>query len=89
MCSLSYITSNTYAIDLDLRVMSNIKPTNSESDLLFRIILKRYGDQLSPTELEEVQKSVERITEIAEAMKSVKLKNSDEPFFTFKPYRRK
>jgi hypothetical protein len=68
--------------------MSNIKPTNNDGDLLFKIILKRYSDHLSHSELEEVQKSVNRITEIVESLKSVKLKNSDEPFFTFKPYRR-
>jgi hypothetical protein len=88
ICLLSYITTNTNNIDLDLRVMSDIKSTHDESDILFKIIVKRYGDRLSSAELEEVQKSVERITEIAKSLKSVNLKNSDEPFFTFKPYRR-
>jgi len=88
MCLLSYITTNTYNIDLDLKGMSDIKPNHDESNLLFKIIVKRFGNRLSTTEIEEVQKSVDRITEIAESLKSVKLKNSDEPFFIFKPYRR-
>lgn len=68
--------------------MSNIKSDHDESDILFNLIVKRYGNRLSPEELEEVRKGVKRITEIAESLRSVKLENSNEPFFTFTPYRR-
>ena len=52
------------------------------------MVKKRYGERLSPEELEEVRKGVERITETAETLRSVKLENWDEPFFVFKPHRR-
>jgi len=68
--------------------MNDIKSNHNESDLLFKIIVKRYDDRLNSDELNEVQESVIRITEIAESLRSVKLDNSDEPFLTFKPYRR-
>ena len=68
--------------------MSNCKEQNDESEILFKMVKKRYGERLSPEELEEVRKGVERITETAEALRSVKLENWDEPFFVFMPYRR-
>ncbi len=68
--------------------MSSHKKQNDESEILFKIVQNRYGERLSPEELEEVRKGVERITETAEALRSVKLENWDEPFFIFKPYRR-
>ncbi len=68
--------------------MSDIKSDQDESNLLFQMIVKRYGNRLNTDELNEVLDSVIRITEIAESLRSVKLENSDEPFLTFKPYRR-
>jgi hypothetical protein len=68
--------------------MSSQKEQNDESEILFKMVQNRYGERLSPKELEEVRKGVERITETAEALRSVKLENWDEPFFVFKPYRR-
>lgn len=68
--------------------MSNCKEQNDESEILFKMVQKRYGERLSPEELEEVRKGVERITETSEELRSVKLENWDEPFFVFKPYRR-
>lgn len=67
--------------------MSSHKKRNDESEVLFKMLQNRYGERLSPEELEEVRKGVERITETAEALRSVKLENWDEPFFVFKPYR--
>ncbi len=68
--------------------MSNCKKKNKESEVLFKLVKNRYGERLGPEELEEVRKGVEKITETAEALKSVKLENWDEPFSVFKPYRR-
>jgi len=44
---------------------------------------------MDPEELEEVRKAVERLAEASEALRSVELKNGDEPFFVFKPHREK
>lgn len=68
--------------------MSNCKGKNNESKILFKMVQNRYGERLNPEELEEVRKGVEKITETAEALRSVKLENRDEPFSVFKPYRR-
>jgi Asp-tRNA(Asn)/Glu-tRNA(Gln) amidotransferase C subunit len=57
-----------------------------ESDILFKLIVEKYGDRLTSEELEEVKKGVERITEAAEALRKVKTSNWDEPFTFFKPY---
>jgi hypothetical protein len=57
-----------------------------ESETLFKLVRDRYGDRLSPEELEEVRKGVERITETAKALRKVKLENWDEPFSIFKPF---
>lgn len=59
-----------------------------ELDLLFNLVQDLYGDRLDPEELEEVRKGVEGIVKASEALRSVKLKNSDEPFLCFIPYRK-
>jgi len=59
-----------------------------ELDLLFNLVRDLYGDRLDPEELEEVRKGVEGIVKTAEALRSVKLENSDEPFLWFIPYRK-
>ena len=56
-----------------------------EVEALFKLVQSRYGGRLSAYELEEVRKGVEAIVEAVESMRSVKLSNSDEPDFTFKP----
>ena len=68
--------------------MSNSDTASREARALFSLVRDRYGDRLSPEELEEVRKGVEAIVEAAEALRAVKLENSDEPFSVFKPYRR-
>lgn len=68
--------------------MSKSDVRGKESEFLFNMVRERYGDRLSGEELEEVRKGVERVVEAAEALRSVKLKNSDEPFSVFKPYRK-
>lgn len=60
--------------------------SNEESDILFKLVEGRYGDRLTPEELEEVKKGVERVTEAAEALRKVKTGNWDEPFTVFRPY---
>ncbi|MFQ6075309.1 MAG: hypothetical protein ACE5Z5_04120 [Candidatus Bathyarchaeia archaeon] len=61
---------------------------SKEAEILFSMARDRYGDHLSPEELEGVRKGVEAIVEAAEALRSVRLENSDEPFSVFAPYRK-
>lgn len=60
--------------------------SNEESEILFELVKGRYGDRLTPEELEEVRKGVERVAETALALRGVKLENWDEPFSIFKPF---
>jgi hypothetical protein len=60
--------------------------STEESDILFKLVEGKYGDRLTPDELEGVKKGVERMVEAAEALRSVKTDNWDEPFNVFRPY---
>ncbi|MCW3991445.1 MAG: hypothetical protein NWE79_01960 [Candidatus Bathyarchaeota archaeon] len=68
--------------------MSDSDTESREARALFNMVRDRYGDRLDPEELEGVRKGVEAVVEAAEALRSVKLENSDEPFSVFKPYRK-
>ena len=43
----------------------------------------RFGERLTPEELEQVKKDLEGNLQAAERLRAVKLKNEDEPDFTF------
>ena len=58
-------------------------------EILFNAVKNNYGSRINAEELEEVRKAVERIAEASELLRSVELKNGDEPFFVFKPHKRK
>jgi hypothetical protein len=58
-----------------------------ESEILFQLIKEKYGDRLTTEELNEVKNGVEKVAEIAEALRQVNLGNWDEPFSIFKPYK--
>jgi hypothetical protein len=60
-----------------------------EVEARFRVVVDRYGDRLTPEELEEVRKAVEANLDAAYALRSIKLENWDEPFSVFKPLRRR
>jgi len=68
--------------------MINTDIKRKELDILFYLVQDRYGDRLNPEELEEVRKGIKGIVETAEALRSVKLENSDEPFLSFIPYKK-
>jgi len=61
---------------------------DSEAETMFSLVKERYGDRISPDELEEVRKAVERIVESSQDLRELELGNGDEPFNVFKPYRR-
>ena len=68
--------------------MSETNPTERDSQFLFDMLKRRYGERLAPEELEEVGKGVENIQQAADKMRSVNLQNSDEPYARFVPYRK-
>ncbi len=69
--------------------MSETHEAKSENLCLYEIIPRRYGSRLIPSELEEVLKILDQIRKAAEALRSVKLKNNDEPIIRFVPHERK
>lgn len=68
--------------------MSESTDSHGEVDIMFNAVKQRYGDRLSPEELEEVRKGVEGVVKAAGALRSVTLDNGAEPFSVFTPYRR-
>ena len=60
---------------------------DAEVERLFALVRERYGDRLTPAELDEVRKGVEGVVLAARALRAVKLQNADEPFSPFVPYR--
>ncbi len=60
---------------------------NAEVERLFALVRERYGDRLTPAELDEVRKGVEGVVLTARALRAVRLENSDEPSSLFIPYR--
>jgi hypothetical protein len=67
--------------------MSDEKSRELEARL--RVVADRYGDRLTPEELEEVRKALETNLDAANALRSIRLGNWDEPFSVFKPIRRR
>jgi len=67
--------------------MSDEKSRELEARL--RVVIDRYGDRLTPEELEEVRKALEANLDAAHALRSIRLENWDEPFSVFKPIRRR
>ena len=57
-----------------------------ETTFLFELVKEQYGDRLSTKEIEEVKKGIESIVKASGALRSIRLKNSDEPFSIFKPH---
>ena len=60
---------------------------NEDADALFDLLKGRYGDRLTPEQLEDLRETVGEITKRADEMRSVALKNGDEPFLVFTPFR--
>jgi hypothetical protein len=59
--------------------------TRPEAEHLFALIRARYGDRVTPEELEEMRRSLDAILDGVAAMRAIKLDNSDEPHQFFKP----
>jgi hypothetical protein len=67
--------------------MSEPTKQDPEADALFEIVRQRYGDRLTPEELDEVRKIVQAQVEAARALRAIRLTNADEPVQPFAPYR--
>lgn len=58
----------------------------NEAEILFTLIKTRFGDRVTPAELEETRKGLTAILDAVTALRSVKLENGDEPYQFFKPH---
>jgi hypothetical protein len=67
--------------------MSEPTKPDPEADALIEIVRQRYGDRLTPEELDEVRKIVQAQVEAARALRAIRLTNADEPVQPFAPYR--
>jgi hypothetical protein len=67
--------------------VSEAAKPDPEADALFEIVRRRYGDRLTPAQLDELRKIVAGQLEAARALRAVTLTNADEPMQTFAPYR--
>jgi hypothetical protein len=61
--------------------------SDEQVELLHSIIKARFSKFLTSEDLERVKEDLRSIKESSDAMASVKLRNADEPFFVFKPYK--
>jgi hypothetical protein len=67
--------------------MSEPTKPDPEADALFEIVRRRYGDRLTPEQLDDVRKIVQAQVEAARALRAMRLTNADEPMQPFAPYR--
>ena len=67
--------------------MSEAAKPDREAEALFEIVRLRYGDRLTPAQLDELRTIVAAQVEAARALRAVTLTNADEPMPPFAPYR--
>ncbi len=67
--------------------MSEPASDASEVDLRFALVRQRYGDRLTPAQLDGLRRSVEAIVDMVAALRTVRLTNADEPLPRFAPFR--
>jgi hypothetical protein len=60
----------------------------NETECLIELVKQRYGDRLDSEQMKDVTKTIQDIRKMTDRLKSVHLKNSDEPFTKFTPYRK-
>jgi len=63
-----------------------ISPLAAQADALTLLVRSRYGEYLTPAEMEEVRIGVERMLRNAEAISKVKIGNADGPDYLFHPH---
>ena len=67
--------------------MSEAASDPTEVELRFALVRRRYGDRLTPEQLDEVRRAVGAIVEMVTALRTVRLTNADEPGQRFVPFR--
>jgi len=65
--------------------MKNHNDEMAETECLIELVKQRYGDRLDAEQMADVKKTVQDIRKMTDALRSVKLENSDEPVTRFIP----
>ncbi len=68
--------------------MSEDQRMQTESEAAFDLLMRRYGDRLTPEMVEGLRGSVEAVEKTVVALRSVRLENGDAPLVGFAPVRR-
>ena len=65
--------------------MSEAEAERSEAEILFLLLLERYGSRLTLEELQAVRTGLAAIVEGARSLRTVRLENSDGPLLPKRP----
>ena len=65
--------------------MSEELPIQRECEAAFDLLMRRYGERLTPEMAEGLRGSVEAVVKTVAAVRSVPLGNGDAPLFGFTP----
>jgi hypothetical protein len=61
---------------------------DSEKEHMFNRVKALYGDRLNDEQLAAIEVNIDPMIKVLEQLRSVPLKNRDEPYSVFKPYRK-
>ena len=68
--------------------MSEELPIQKECEAAFDLLMRRYGDRLTPEIVEGLRGSVETVVKTVRAVRSLRLENGDAPLTGFAPVRK-
>lgn len=68
--------------------MSDEQRVRMESEAAFNLLMRRYGDRLTPEMADGLRRSVETVMKTVMALRSVTLENGDAPLVCFAPLRK-
>lgn len=62
-------------------------PGPEEAELRLALVRQRYGERLTPAEIEELRRACQAQVDAARALRAVPLGDADEPYPPFVPFR--
>ncbi len=68
--------------------MSEEQSVQMECEAAFDLLMRRYGDRLTPEMAEGLRRSVETVVKTVTALRSVRLENGDAPLICLAPLRK-
>jgi hypothetical protein len=60
---------------------------SAEVERLFALVKERYERRLTPEQLDDLRNNVAAVAATVRPLRAIRLKNADEPFQPFAPYR--